>query len=252
MGLMSNRRNTSGKSGGFPALLAGAAMALAIPSAGLAVATAGLGSGVLADSSLTQFTPARVDPQLAQRVAKAARDKGIRFTPAELGTRSSRSVTVAVRVDDETARAITVSGALQSAASKMGQGTLTLSPSRYNLGVSRGYQSFAKPIALPQSVSRVSMPDLSTFAPREASAPDKPSRFQPRITLEEEGRAGRSPNTLQGLGEQSVDLGGSYRVLRNLDVTAGVRLSQDRDRLAPLTDAQQDDQAVYVGTQFRF
>ena len=39
---------------------------------------------------------------------------------------------------------------------------------------------------------------------------------------------------------------------RNLDVTAGVRYSQDRDRIAPLTDAEQDGQAVYVGTQFRF
>ena len=36
------------------------------------------------------------------------------------------------------------------------------------------------------------------------------------------------------------------------DVTAGVRVTQDRDRIAPLTDGVQDDQAVYVGTQFRF
>jgi hypothetical protein len=57
---------------------------------------------------------------------------------------------------------------------------------------------------------------------------------------------------LESLGEQTVDLGGAYRVTRNLDVTAGVRLSQDRDRLAPLTDSVQDSQAVYVGTQFRF
>lgn len=249
---MSRKRHTGSKSGGLPALLAGAAMALAIPSAGLAVATAGLSSGSLTNPSIAQFTPAKVDPQLAQRVAKVAQAKGIRFTPAELGTRSSRSVTVAVRVDDETARAITVSGALQNAASKMGQGAVTIAPSRYSLGVSRGYQSFAKPIALPQSVSRMSMPDLATFEPREATAADKPSRFQPRIALEEEGRTGRTPNTLQGVGEQSFDLGGAYRVTRNLDVTAGVRLSQDRDRLAPLTDAQQDDQAVYVGTQFRF
>ncbi|MFN2099487.1 hypothetical protein [Altererythrobacter sp. MF3-039] len=249
---MSKKRHTSGKSGGFPALLAGAAMALAIPSAGLAVATAGLTAPSLSEATLAQFTPAKVDPQLAQRVAKVARDKGIRFTPAELGTRSSRSVTVAVRVDDETARAITVRSALQSAASQMGQGTVTLAPTRYNLGVSRGYQSFAKPIALPKNVNRLSMPDLATFKPREATAPEKPNRFQPRIALEEEERAGRTPNTLQGLGEQSVDVGGAYRVTRNLDVTAGVRLSQDRDRLAPLTDAVQDNQAVYVGTQFRF
>ncbi|MFC3213373.1 hypothetical protein [Novosphingobium panipatense] len=38
----------------------------------------------------------------------------------------------------------------------------------------------------------------------------------------------------------------------NLDVTAGVRYSQDRERLVPLTDGKQDSQAVYVGTQFKF
>ena len=49
-----------------------------------------------------------------------------------------------------------------------------------------------------------------------------------------------------------TDVGGAYRVTRNLDVTAGVRYSQDRERLKPLTDGKQDSQAVYVGTQFRF
>ena len=82
---------------------------------------------------------------------------------------------------------------------------------------------------------------------------EKPSRFQPRIALEaEKGTTGRSRGTLESLGEQTVDLGGAYRITGNLDVTAGVRLSQDRDRIAPLTDSVQDSQAVYVGTQFRF
>ena len=52
--------------------------------------------------------------------------------------------------------------------------------------------------------------------------------------------------------DYSLDLASSYSLTRNLNVTAGVRLSQERDRLAPLTDAVRDDQAVYVGTQFRF
>ena len=50
----------------------------------------------------------------------------------------------------------------------------------------------------------------------------------------------------------SVDLGGSYRLTRNIDVTAGVRYSQDRDRIVPPAEAKADNQAVYVGTQFRF
>ena len=96
------------------------------------------------------------------------------------------------------------------------------------------------------------MPDLSTFEPARSTAPDEPSRLQPRIALEGEEIAGRSRNTLDALSAQTVDLGGSYSVTRNLDVTAGVRISQERDRLAPLTDSAQDSQAVYVGTQFRF
>ena len=52
--------------------------------------------------------------------------------------------------------------------------------------------------------------------------------------------------------EDVVDLGGAYSLTRNFDVTAGVRYSQERDRLRPLTDGKKDSQAVYVGTQFRF
>ena len=38
----------------------------------------------------------------------------------------------------------------------------------------------------------------------------------------------------------------------NLTVTAGVRSSQERERLDPLTNSVQDSQAVYVGTQIKF
>lgn len=250
---MARRGKSEGKGGHFPALFAAAAIGLALPSAGLAVVATGL-DGV-ADAAnnpaLSQFTPATVDPQLAKRVAAVARAKGVRFTPADMGMRGNRSVTVAVRVDGDVAQAISVRNALDGVG-KPGAGVLKLAPTRYSLGVSRGYQNFAKPIALPESVNRVAMPDLASFKPREGTAPDKPGRFQPHISLVEQGNPGRAPNTLQSLGEQTVDVGGAYRVMRNLNVTAGVRLSQERDRLAPLTDAVQDSQAVYVGTQFRF
>ena len=52
--------------------------------------------------------------------------------------------------------------------------------------------------------------------------------------------------------QDRVDVGGSYRVTEHLDVTAGVRYAEDRERLLPLTDGKQDGQAVYVGTQIRF
>jgi len=249
---MSKRDDMARKGGHGPALLAVACLALTVPTAGFAIAGIDGGDNATPHSQFATFTPATVDPQLAQRVAAVAGAKAVRFTPAELGTRSARSVTVAVRVDDEAARAISVRNALKGAGGEPGKGIVKIAPMRYNLGVSRGYESFAKPIALPESVNRLSMPDLASFKPREATAQSRPSRFQPRIALEREGNPGRAPNTLQGLGEQSVDVSGAYRVMRNLDVTAGVRLSQERDRLAPLTDSLQDSQAVYVGTQFRF
>ena len=86
----------------------------------------------------------------------------------------------------------------------------------------------------------------------DGDAPGTPARLAPHITLAEKDRPGRAPRTLESMGEQSVDLGGSYRLTRNIDVTAGVRYSQDRDRLKPLSDGKQDDQAVFVGTRFRF
>jgi hypothetical protein len=82
--------------------------------------------------------------------------------------------------------------------------------------------------------------------------PDE-SRFAARVAVEEEAKTGASPRSIDSRSDQAVDVAGSYRLTRNLDVTAGVRYSQERDRLAPLAEsAQQDSQAVYVGTQFRF
>ena len=51
--------------------------------------------------------------------------------------------------------------------------------------------------------------------------------------------------------DQNVDVVSSYRLTKNLDVTAGVRYRTD-DRVQPLTDSRRDSQAVYVGTAFRF
>ena len=56
-----------------------------------------------------------------------------------------------------------------------------------------------------------------------------------------------------GIAAYKWDVGESYRLTRNLDVSAGVRYSQQHDRLTTINDrGQQDSQAVYVGTQFRF
>lgn len=257
-----------------PALFAAAGLALAVPAAGLAVTGMQNGAAKSPSAEFSLFTPASVDPQLARRVAASVQAKGqaVRFTPASGTSAKDRTYTVAVRVDDQTARAISVRAAISGATGAQGlsdaAGRLAaLAPTRYNLGAARGYQGFAKTpsLAKPDISSsaalslkavgrnKIGLRDLADFRPAEGSAIDKPSRFQPRIAMEtEKGTVGRAEGTLESLGEQTVDLGGAYRVTRNLNVTAGVRLSQDRDRLAPLTDSVQDSQAVYVGTQFRF
>ncbi|MBO6944800.1 hypothetical protein [Altererythrobacter sp.] len=238
----------------LPLLLAAAGMAFGVPSAGLAVVAFGDEAAIADLPSFAMFTPASADPELAKRVAEQARNSGMRFTPAGSAIKRDRTITVAVRVDPETARAISVRQALDVAPGAT-NALKAQAVTRYDLGTARGYQSFKRPqpqVSLSGTVRDISMPDLSAFEPAGPTAEDKPSRFQTRIALEDEQAAGRSPNTLDALSAQTVDLGGAYSITRNLDVTAGVRLSQERDRLSPITDNKQDSQSVYVGTQFRF
>lgn len=247
------RLKTARVAGKWPLLLGAVGLALGVPSAGLAVASFTNGDASAPESLRAVFTPASVDPGLARRVAEQVHQRGFRFTPTNSKPVGDRTVTVAVRVDSDTAQAISVRSAIDAAAAGTRDSSIAaIEPTRYNLGIARGYKSFARPISLPDSVKKIDMPDLSNFEPATSSGADKPGRFQPRLTLEGKGTAGRAAGTLQGQNNQSVDLGGSYRVTRNLDVTAGVRISQENDRLAPLTDSDQDNQAVYVGTQFRF
>ena len=238
-----------------PRLAVLSALAVALPSAGLALVTSGGGDAALEATGFDLFTPASVDPQLAARVAEriAAREgaKGIRFTPAGSGSpRAERTVTVAVRVDDDnTAQAIDVRDGIKQAPGT-GTGLAALAQSKFNLGTARGYQSFARAIDLPSSVREMSVPDLSEFEP--ARREQDPARLKPRIELEPEAIAGRSPNTLDSIASQTVGVGGSFSLSPNLDVTAGVRYSQERERLDPLTNSVKDSQAVYVGTQIKF
>lgn len=250
----------------LPAYAVGAALMLGLPSAGLAVVGLGSEGGASVTEAFDLFTPASVDPELAARVAEKARERGIRFTPVGASKADAeRTVTVAVRVDDQTARAISVRSGAESAPG-LGNSIAGLQASRFNLGTARGYQSFARrstvaqaapaPVSgrtvLPDNIRNIEMPDLAEFEPSRPTREEEPGRLQPRIELADEAIAGRSPNTLDALGSQTLDVGGAFRLSPNLDVTAGVRYSQERERLAPLTNATQDSQAVYVGTQLRF
>lgn len=233
---------------------------------GAAVLVLALPSAVLAFSSSLDMVGGSKGGRIGEVAAPAGQDQisaaipvrslvrghEFRFTPAGMPTRPDRSVTVAVRVDDHSARSIVVRGErlVMPQAKLAGTTPLQISPTAFSLGVSRGYQSFAQGIAPKTEVRRIEMPDLSAL--RSAQRKPDESRFATRVVIDDSLPTGRAPRTFSGDGQDSVDVGGALRVTRNLDVTAGVRYSQDRERLRPLTDGRPDSQAVYVGTQFRF
>lgn len=233
-------------------------MVIGAPSAVLAIDSISLSTESIENTRFIPFTPANLDPTIVNEVAAALGTDALRFTPAARPAKQERTVTMAVRVDDLTARAISVRSATAAAANApgLGQSAATIAPTKYNLGLAKGYQGFAAPapkaLELPSGIRDIAMPDLGEFRADERDKSGKPSRFQSRIAIQKESNAGRAPRTLEGAEVRSIEVGGSYRVVGNLNVTAGVRLSSDRDRLDPLTDGVEDSQAVYVGTQFKF
>jgi len=237
-------------------MLAGAVVVLALPSAVLAITTRAhpLPDTAPSDSTLDRFDPRSLPVRLARAtpLRSLARGQLFPFTPAKTPTRPERSITVAVRVDPLTVRAITVASATREAKAESGAAPIGIAPTAFNLGVARGYRGFSQSLVPPVDSRGGELPDLARYSLAPGAKPGEP-RFAPRIVMDERQAAGRSPRTFAGDREDRVDVGGSYRVTRNLDVTAGVRYSQDqRERLMPLTDGKQDGQAVYVGTQFRF
>ncbi len=206
-----------------------------------------------ARGGIGSFTPASVDPRLAAQFGLPTHGKLFRFTPAGSASRPN-AVTVAIRVDGDEGRVISVRGALPASAMTPGSAAVRIAPTVYNLGAARGYQSFAagSVAVLPREIERLDVPDLRSFTPAGATAAVNPGRLAPRIQIDEKERAGRAPRTLETQGDYQLDLGGSYRLTRNFNAIAGIRYSSERDRLRPLTDGKQDSQAVYVGTQFRF
>lgn len=250
--LVASKRKRNGSAAAM--LLCGAVSVLALPSAVLAFSSRfdpDSIAGVSTDGA-SGFIPAEVDPRLARSITVRALSKGrsFRFTPAAVPNGMDRSVvTVAVRLINGNAQSLalrqTTSGENVAAGA-----ALPIAPTAYSLGATRGYRSFAQSAVPATPIRQLDAPNLASYRPKPGVA-STPSRFAPAIVLEEREKTGRAPRTFEQ-SDQQVDLGGSYRVTRNLNVTAGVRYSSDRDRLRPLTDGRQDSQAVYVGTQFRF
>jgi hypothetical protein len=250
--LTEQAKTTSGSATGAMLLLAAVGV-LALPSAVLAFS-----SGFDSPAESTQaidggFKPAQVDPRLARSITVRAlsKDRTYRFTPAATPSRPDGAVTVAVRLDSRALASFAIQRGSAVAPAQQQPGGLGIAPTAYSLGAARGYRSFANNTVQGPAIRQMEMPDLASYQPKQNAVPGKPSRFAPRVELDEKQKAGRSPRTFEQ-SDQTVGVGGSYRVSRNLNLTAGVRVTSDNDRLLPLTDGKKDNQAVYVGTQFKF
>jgi hypothetical protein len=222
-----------------------ATLSLALPPALAAMTRADrIRDTALSETLLGQFTPASGDPRLIARYAKMSEEtrRSFSFTPAITdGNRQNRAITVVIRSRDD------ASSAARTAALVAGRSTtpVAITPVAYNLGASVGFEKFVTP-QLPRGTDLRNLPVAQ--APDQA---EKKSRFATKMLARPSDPAGATDRLTAPGDDQTVDVVSSYRLTKNIDVTAGVRYKSD-DRVEPLTDSRRDSQAVYVGTAFRF
>jgi len=199
-----------------------------------------------ARGGLGSFTPALADPRLSALLSRGGlASSGFRFTPAATSVRLNRSVTVAVRAS------LGGSQPANDRAQLVAPTATGFAPIAYNLGVAVGWKRFA----LSSDVAKV---DLGgAFGGREAvdvgvsySIP----KLTTRVAVGADQATRDTPRALAEGKAYSVAMSGSYSLTRNIDLTAGVKYrATDRDRVqTPLADARRDNQAVYIGTAFKF
>ncbi len=218
------------------------ALCLALPGpqaeaeASFSVRTKAAKSSFRMENGIGSFTPAAADARFTfapARTSQAA--QSFRFTPsAAPGGR--RAVTVAIR-------------ARSQAPTSAGRSFATLLPSAYNLGVAVGWRRFA----ISGDVARVDGGVLPTSRESaDVGLSYAGNKWSTRLQIGAERALGIRPR-FDGVDEAySVDLGGSYALTRNLEVTGGLRYKMQRDRLERLADERHDSQAVYIGTAFKF
>ncbi len=190
--------------------------------------------------SIGSFTPAAADPRHGLGLGRAGQaDSGFRFTPST-SPGKRRGVTVAIRARATTAAQV-------ERLTQISTTPAAITPTAYNLGVALGWRRFA----ITGDVVRVETGLLPLS--REGAdvglsfAGDK---WSTRVQLGAERATGASP--IIDDESYSVDLGGSYSLTGNIDLTGGIRYKMQHDRIARLADQRLDSQAVYVGTAFRF
>jgi hypothetical protein len=196
---------------------------------------------------ISSFTPANADPKLA---AALGNSKGLaltdfKFTPAPAKGRPSQ-VRVAIRARTSLAPATRFADATAATSA-----VDALKPTSYNLGVAIGWKRFA----VSGDVAKVQDAN-SALGGRESAVVGLSYSLNKRLTTRVAVGAERSDGhplpALRKGDSYSLDVGGSYDISRRIALTGGVRYNIERDRLSALTDARRDNQAVYVGTAFKF
>ncbi len=198
---------------------------------------------------VSSFTPAVADPRLAAAFARREfRSGSFRFTPATASLDKSKAVRVAVRARSGAATQVASRAGGAGSVASAPPAITAVTPTAYNLGVSVGWKRFA----LSGDVGRVEN-GLVTGERKSAEVgvgySGKKAGAKVKVAAE---RAERNQRLVGVDATYSVDVGASYSIARNLDVTGGVRYKVQQDRLEALTDARRDSQAVYIGTAFRF
>jgi len=198
------------------------------------------------DGGIGSFTPASADPQLAAALAKSGLGAtGFRFTPSDASDSEHHGITVAVAgrsnqaVDHHDTRIADNDSAVR------------LAPIAYNLGVAVGWKRFA----ISGDVAHLDLAGLpGSRQTADVGVSYTGRRVSARVKLQTDKPLDDTPALVQQAPSQTIDVGGSYSLTRNLDVTAGVRYKseQDRNRLPLMNEDRRDSQAVYIGAAFRF
>lgn len=226
----------------------------ALVAAGLAVAPA-IGAGAVPGrlapqdatasvSDIGTFTPAAADPKLAALLARSGMDdEGFRFTPSD-SRRARKVVTVAVR-----ARSNRSALAAERAAGEAAPASVSLAPIAYNLGVAVGWKRFA----VSSDIAKIDLAGQpGSRETVEAGVSYTGRKFSGRVKAASDKPMGDTPALANDPSAYMVDVGGSYSLTHNLDVTAGLRYRSERDRLTRIDDDRRDSQSFYIGTAFRF
>lgn len=187
------------------------------------------------------FTPASADPRLAAALSRTALSPtGFQFTPSEGAVIGSRAIKAAVRSATMQAERPTDRVAAVTP-------TLTINPVAYNLGGSVG----GKRLAAIGDLTRL---DIGTQPGSRdpVGAGYSARKFGTRTSVTSDHALTDRPNMIADTSGYSIDGGGSYKLTRNLDVTAGMRYRTERERMLRVAPDRREGQAIYVGTAFRF